>query len=307
MNSTIKFTKEKEKEIIRLYTEENKTQQEIGFLYNTYNTSIRRVLKRNNINLIPSSKFLEFIKYEDFLNKINTPDFYYFLGLLATDGCITKNRIILDFSEENKELLIYWNEFLDNKCNINISIHSKYKTSQYRIAFRNTEICKLLNTYGITKNKSFTLKLNILNWDVIRGILDGDGYIIKSNKQDYSIRIGICSASLIFIEQLNNFFTNNNIHSTITKSKKYSQSGDFNFLYAVNIYKLTDIFLFYNLCYNDAKYFLKRKYLKFGPLVEKFTKLVTVNSGKETSITIIPSQALLGEGVETLHSVSKVC
>ena len=163
MNSNLKFTKEKEEEIIRLYTKENKTQQEIGLIFNTFNTSIRRVLKRNNVDIIPANRFLEFISYKDFLEKVNSNDFYYFLGLLATDGCVTGNRIVLDFSEENKELLIYWDEFLNNKCNINVSIHSKYKTPQYRIAFRNTEICKLLNNYGITERKSFDLKLKILN------------------------------------------------------------------------------------------------------------------------------------------------
>ena len=45
--------------------------------------------------------------------------------------------------------------------------------------------------------------------------------------------------------------------------------------------------------------------LKFGPLVEKFTKLVTVNSGKEDSELTIPSQASLLEGVETLHGIPK--
>jgi len=53
-------------------------------------------------------------------------------------------------------------------------------------------------------------------------------------------------------------------------------------LYIINlIYKQKDIYKFQNLIYKDASYFLKRKYEKFGPLVEKFTKLVTVNSGKE--------------------------
>ena len=93
--------------------------------------------------------------------------------------------------------------------------------------------------------------------------------------------------------------------SYITKTKRYSKDKSFKDFYYINIHKLSDVYKFYNFCYKDAKYFLKRKYLKFGPLVEKFTKLVTVNSGKEDSELTIPSQASLLEGVETLHGIPK--
>lgn len=46
-----KFGEEKEKEIIRLYTEENKSTLEIANIFETYNTSIRRVLERNNVKI----------------------------------------------------------------------------------------------------------------------------------------------------------------------------------------------------------------------------------------------------------------
>lgn len=46
-----KFNKEKEKEIIRLYTEEAKSTLEIAKIFGTYNTSIRRVLERNDIKI----------------------------------------------------------------------------------------------------------------------------------------------------------------------------------------------------------------------------------------------------------------
>lgn len=39
-----KFSEDKEKEIIRLYTEEHKNTVEIADIFSTYNTSIRRVL-----------------------------------------------------------------------------------------------------------------------------------------------------------------------------------------------------------------------------------------------------------------------
>lgn len=46
----VKFSKEKEETIIRLY-KQGKSQKEIGLMFDTFNTSIRRVLLRNNITL----------------------------------------------------------------------------------------------------------------------------------------------------------------------------------------------------------------------------------------------------------------
>ena len=53
-SSVNRFTKEKEDEIIHLY-KSGKTQKEIAMQFNTFNTSIRRVLLRYNI--IPRSSF----------------------------------------------------------------------------------------------------------------------------------------------------------------------------------------------------------------------------------------------------------
>lgn len=120
-----------------------------------------RVLKRNDIKIRSYSESQRFIELEDISSKEGTQDFDYFLGLLATDGCVTNNKIILDFSEENKELLDYWNEFLGNKCNINVSIHKVFKVPQYRISFRNEEVANYLATFGIIPRKSLNLSILI--------------------------------------------------------------------------------------------------------------------------------------------------
>lgn len=62
--------------------------------------------------------------------------------------------------------------------------------------------------------------------------------------------------------------------------------------------------LYVNNLYSNAYYFLKRKEMKFGPLLRKLNMESFVNSGKE-SATPIPSQATIVEGVETLNEVPK--
>ena len=293
-----KFSEDKEQEIIRLYTEENKNTNEIAKLYNTYNTSIRRVLERNNIPIRSYGVAQRKVNLEDIKSKEGTSDFDYFLGLLATDGYITNNRVVLDFSEENKELLDYWNEFLGNKCNITVSIHKVFKVPQYRIAFRNEEVCKYLETFGITPNKTFNLTLKYINWDVIRGIIDGDGCVSSSN-QGSTIRISITSGCKKFLEQIQQFYIKHGITSYLHESDR-----NINPTYDLYVYNTNDIIKIYNNLYSNAHFFLKRKEMKFGPLLRKLNMESLVNSGKENA-TPIPSQVLKEKGVETLNEVPK--
>lgn len=291
-----KFSEEKEQEIIRLYTEEGKNTNEIAKIYGTYNTSIRRVLERNNVEIRSYGIAQRKIELSDIKSKEGTRDFDYFLGLLATDGCITDNRVVLDFSEENKELLDYWNEFLGNKCNIIVSIHKVFKVPQYRIAFRNQDVCDFLSTYGIVPNKTFDLTLKYINWDVLRGIIDGDGCITESNHGS-TIRVGITSGCKEFLQQIQKFYEENGIISYLRESTR-----NINLTYDLYVYNTNDVIKIYNNLYLNAHYFLKRKEMKFGPLLRKLNMESLVNSGKE-SVTLIPSQASIEEDVETLNEV----
>lgn len=293
-----KFSEEKENEIIRLYIEENRNTNEIAKLFNTYNTSIRRILKRHNVEIRSYGVAQRKVQLEDIKSKEGSSDFDYFIGLLATDGCITGNNVVLDFSEANKELLDYWNEFLGNKCNINISIHKIFKVPQYRIAFKNPEICNYLGEFGIVSNKTFDLTLKYINWDVLRGIIDGDGCISETNHGS-TIRIGITSGCRKFLEQIQDFYTKNSITSYLKES-----SRNLNPTYDLYVYNTNDVIKIYNNLYSNAHYFLKRKEMKFGPLLRKLNMESFVNSGKE-SATPIPSQATIVEGVETLNEVPK--
>lgn len=297
-SSPKKFSEDIEKEIIRLYVEENKNTNEIASIFGTYNTSVRRVLLRNNIEIRSYGVAQRFVELDDIKSKEGSRDFDYFLGLLATDGCITEGKVILDFSEENKELLDYWNSFLGNKCNINVSIHKTFKVPQYRIAFRNPEICLYLETFGIKPKKTFDLRLKYINWDVLRGIIDGDGCVTTSNHGN-TLRIGITSGCKEFLEQIQDFYSKNGIKSYLSKSSRNK-----NTTYDLYVYKTEDILTIYEHLYSNAHFFLKRKEMHFGPLLQKCGRCSLVNSGNENA-TQIPSQASLEEGVETLHEVPK--
>lgn len=290
-----KFPDETEKEIVRLYIQENKNTNEIASIFKTYNTSIRRVLLRNNVEVRAYGVATRKIKLEDIKSKEGTSDFDYFIGLLATDGCLTGHSIVLDFSEENKELLDYWNEFLGNKCNITTSIHKVYKVTQYRIAFKNPEIIEYLGQFGLKERKTFDLELSCINWDVLRGIIDGDGCILSKNNNT-TLSICITSGCEKFLKQIQAFYLEYGIKSYLMPSSRNK-----NITYDLFVYKSVDVLKIYNNLYQNAHFFLKRKELKFGPLLEKFNRPHLVNSRKEMSNSNLEPSLNNEEGVETLH------
>ena len=289
-----KFTDEQELEMVRLYEEEKLSMQKIADKYDTYATSVRRILNRRSVKTRTLKEANGVVHLEDIKSKEGSKDFNYFLGLLATNGCVTGDRVVLDFSESNKELLDYWNEFLGNKCNITKSIHKIYKVPQYRIAFRNQEICDYLGSFGIIPRKTYGLTLKYIDWDVLRGIIDGDGCVLSKN-HDTTVAIGITSGSKQFLEQISEFYSNNGIKSYLKESNR-----NLNTTYDLYVYKTKDILKIYKNLYKNAHFYLKRKKLKFGPVLKKLSTEQLVNSGNEMC-NFNPEPSLNEEGVETLH------
>jgi len=270
------YTKEIKDKIVELYVKEGKNTVEIAKMYNTYNTSIRRILIERNVQLISTAERLRKVNLEIIKSQEGTSDFDYFLGILATDGCITRNNVVLEFSEANKDILNQWNEFLGNACSITCYIHKKYKVPQYRIAFKNQDICNYLYDFGITPRKSMTLKLKYINWDVLRGIIDGDGCVREQN-YGRTITIEISSSSKIFLEQIQQFLKEHEIKSYL-RTIKGNKDND---KHVLAIYKSNNVLKIYDCLYQNAHFFLNRKKLKYGSLLKKFNRQLSVNSGKE--------------------------
>lgn len=115
-------------------------------------------------------------------DKKDTPEFDYFLGILATDGNICKSKIGLQFAENNKEILEHWVDFLHGTVNIKSFIRKKTGRTYYEVKFKNQEIADYYKNLGITERKTHTLKLRYINWNVILGIFDGDGCLSIDNR-----------------------------------------------------------------------------------------------------------------------------
>lgn len=267
----MKYTKEQQQQIVDLYKYKNTV--EIAEMFNTYNTTIRRILIRNNV-ILKDTKLLKsncknINAFEDISKEIDS----YFLGLLVTDGCISKGNISLCLKESDSYILNIFGEYLD-KVNISKYLNKKYNTIEYSLKFKNYIIENRLKSYANFDNKSFDLYLKIpLNWNIMRGIFDGDGCFIDKS----STRFQIASCSKTFINQISAFLSENNIDNKITQDSKNRK----NTIYFINIYKKQILVDLYYKLYENGNFFLKRKKEKFGSFVEKFTNENALNLGNK--------------------------
>jgi intein-encoded DNA endonuclease-like protein len=249
----MKFSQEKEQQIIELYNQGLDTVQ-IGKIFNTFNTSIRRVLLRNNIIPKTSTERNRKIK-PTFFNDYSNPNIQYWLGVLSADGCYTKGSLILETID--KEWMEDYRNFLNPEINITQNQPKKGNTL-YRVALRVKGIEEELKKYGFVSSKSLTLEWKEkITKDYFRGVFDGDGSVTV--RKDKVTHCSISSASLNFILQLQKFLLENTIGSTVTIRSKNRK----NVLYNLEINTILDRKKLFDLMYNDCNFYLKRKYETF--------------------------------------------
>lgn len=118
---------------------------------------------------------------DSFFEKIDSEQKAYFLGLMASDCCVTSgNRVIISLQERDSYILDKMKNSLEYQGVIYF-IESKKENHQNtrRLQFRNKKISEDLNVLGIFPRKSLKLKFPSIPEDLqshfIRGYFDGDG------------------------------------------------------------------------------------------------------------------------------------
>lgn len=197
----VKFSKEKEEAIIRLY-KQGKSQKEIGLMFDTFNTSIRRVLLRNKVTLRGNDKIQRLCKHNPFKKHDEYSE--YFLGLLLTDGCISSNStkssrsINLSLSEIDGYMVEMFRDWVSPNSKVSKVLQKINNSYMYSFSFTNIEAEEWLSRKGNFKNKSYKCKIYTpITWHILRGILDGDGgFHPNCGHLDFFI----CGKSLVFLE-----------------------------------------------------------------------------------------------------------
>lgn len=207
-----------EQEIIEQYIK-GKNTKTIALELGTYNTTIRRILLRNNISVRNSSEAQRVVKTNPFLK----PGKDYWLGLLAADGCLTSGNIVLELQEKDEYILEEYVKFIGYDVNILTNYSKRFNTRQKRVAFKNPDVYSYLIELGITPRKSKTLKINFdITYNFLRGVMDGDGYVGITNKGK-GLVVSIASGSKDFIKQIAAFYDLENIRyrTYATRSNVY--------------------------------------------------------------------------------------
>jgi len=140
--------------------------------------------------------------------KIKGANLWYLVGLIASDGCLSKDGRHIDITAKDYNFL----KALVEKLNISNKIGVKNrgtKKQAYRIQIANRDFYDFLLSIGLMPKKS--LNMNSLNiprayfLDFLRGMIDGDGCIRRwthptNKREQWSLRI--YSGSIVFISWL---------------------------------------------------------------------------------------------------------
>jgi hypothetical protein len=257
----LKHTKKEYQKICELY-QKGYSCTAIAKKYNSYNTSIRRVLIKNGIEIRPHKSYIKRYVNESLFSTLPlSQEEEYFLGLIITDGCISNNALSLSLKYEDLHMLKSFAKFLGKDVKVNNYFHKKHNKKQYYVKVRSKLLCNNLKKLAVFNNKSFELKLKIpLTFNILRGIIDGDGHI---NTKTLSGRISVFGNSLEFLKQIQKFYLTHNIKSKINKSRD---------LYSLDLYKQKDILFLYEKMYCQVDLFLIRKKNNYGPLLKKFNR-----------------------------------
>ena len=250
-----KFTIAEEQEIITSY-EQGNSLAKVGKEFGCDPSTVKNILKAYNVstrNLSQARRnYLNYTINENCFVNLNNPDSAYWLGVMYSDGFISKSNQYTNYfgitvHEKDSEWLDRFKEFLGYNGEIKHYIaKTTYKedTPIAKLLIGNNKIVVDLENLGVIEHKS--LKLNKLPQteyldDFIRGYIDGDGSLLKRGA-----------------------------HITISGTKEFLQNLADYFQIPYSLYPDKSIYsLQYNAkeshylekrLYKDAHYYLKRKY-----------------------------------------------
>lgn len=199
---------------------------------------------------------------ENYFDKIDTEDKAYYLGLLYADGYnnVEHGVIKLTLQAEDKHILEKFKEVTENTTPLKLIENSKKKDTWkdcYQFSINSKHMSKVLEKHGMYQAKSLILKFpnwldNSLYPHFIRGYFDGDGSI-SSKKYGGSMSImstdAFCSYLQGWLEAVLKIETHIYVFHTLEKTTR---------TFMITKYEFCKVFFDY--IYNDAHYFLKRKY-----------------------------------------------
>ena len=194
----------------------------------------------------------------------------YAVGLIATDGCLSKDGLLIDLTSKDREQLENFSKCLEINFKIGIKNNNTGNES-LRIQFKNRIFYDFLLSVGLTPKKSLTMgSLLIPNkyfFDFLRGCFDGDGcfysYWDKRWRSSHMFYIEFVSASKKHVD-----WVREELQIKINVSGHIVQDGR-KITYQLKYAKKEALEIIKNMYYNPNVVCLSRKKLK----IEKALKI----------------------------------
>ena len=192
-------------------------------------------------------------------------EFAYAIGLLVSDGCLSKDGRHIDLTSKDKDQLVTFNKCLDITATISIKFSGSGNTA-YHVQFGDVLFYKFLLGIGLSPAKSKTISQVLIPklyfFDFLRGYFDGDGcsysFYDSVFRNSFRFYISFASGSIKYINWLRNKL------SVYAKIKghicRQSNSSNFQLKYS----KKEAIILAKKMYYRGGLVCLKRKNLKIN-------------------------------------------
>lgn len=212
---------------------------------------------------------------QHYFDTIDTPNKAYILGLLYSDGNMSKKEHVcsLSLQERDKSILEKINKDMGNEskiCCIPLKEKNVNFQNSYRVHMYGRQIYESLIMHGCHPAKSLDLEfptnlpMNLYK-HFLRGMIDGDGHI-KNNKTDIRVRLTstpmFCQVAMLLIETILK------INCYIIKNNRSETNVD------LCIAGRKQVSIFLNWIYDDdsAELYIKRKHDEYLSIINKSNK-----------------------------------
>lgn len=214
---------------------------------------------------------------ENFFENIDNEKKAYWLGFIAADGCVSRNRnslyLSIGLSARDIEHLKKFKNDTGSSSKIIIYDVANRKGQSYKscsIQIYNKKICSDLISHGIIERKSLKLKFNqnFHNQELIkhfiRGYFDGDGCISVSKKEKNKVKFSLLGTQ-DFLDGCSRFLSEK-IKIKYKNSKNYINRNYYELEWSgrINCKKILDYL------YEDSNIFLDRKYKKYNEIYKNY-------------------------------------
>lgn len=215
--------------------------------------SVSKKLRNEGFRCESFNKFSH-LDYKYF-EKIDSEKKAYFLGLILSDGNISKttNRVVIGLNKKDSYILDAFKKDIGSDNAIRYySVFDKRKNKYNSVSvfqISNINIKNDLNRLGISHDKSnkfyFTTIAKNKNFNhFLRGLVDGDGYISKNKN-----RVSLISTKE-FLDFIQNYFR-------FKRTKLYKLKDN---IYRLSLQNRKSVLKFLDFIYNKSTVHLTRKY-----------------------------------------------